>query len=154
MLKKLLYLLVEGIAKVHDKILTLNDAFEYTFTDKELHFIIIAIIGIAILFVIHPLFVALSKKHVMVISWIYVTTLIVVITFAIEIGQKITNTGNMEFADIMFGIIGFFTAFFAFCFVRGIWHFIIKMINKNKKKKMLEYRRTLKEKNAIDVIEE
>jgi len=153
MLKKLLYLLVEGIAKVHDKILTLNDAFEYTFTDKELHFIIIAIIGIAILFVIHPLFVALSKKHVMVISWIYVTTLIVVITFAIEIGQKITNTGNMEFADIMFGIIGFFTAFFAFCFVRGIWHFIIKMINKNKKKKMMEFRRTLKEKNEVEIVE-
>lgn len=147
MLKKLLYLLVEGIAKVHDKILTLNDSYEYAFTDKELHFIIIAIIGIAILFVIHPLFKALSKKHVMVISWIYVTTLIVVITFAIEIGQKITKTGNMEFADIMFGIIGFFTAFFAVCFVRGIWHFILKMVDKHKKKKMLEYKRSLQEKN-------
>ena len=36
----------------------------------------------------------------MVIAWIYVFTLIIVITFAIEIGQKVTNTGNMEFADI------------------------------------------------------
>ena len=140
MLKKLLYLIVEGIAKVHDKILTLNDTFEYTFTDKELHFIIIAIIGLSILFVIHPLFKALSKNHVMVISWIYVTTLIVVITFAIEIGQKITKTGNMEFADIMFGVIGFFTAFFAFCFVRGIWHFSVKMVKKYKEKKMVEDR--------------
>ena len=149
MLKKLLYLIVEGIAKIHDKILTLNDTFEYTFTDKELHFIIIAIIGIAILAIVHPLFKALSKKHVMVISWIYVTTLIVVITFAIEIGQKITNTGNMEFADIMFGLIGFLAIFFVFCFVRGIYHFIIKMINKNKKKKMMEFRSKLKENKEI-----
>ena len=34
-------------------------------------------------------------------------TLIIVITFAIEIGQKVTNTGNMEFADIVFGVVGF-----------------------------------------------
>ena len=85
----------------------------------------------------------------MVISWIYVTTLIVVITFAIEIGQKITNTGNMEFADIMFGLIGFLAIFFVFCFVRGIYHVIIKMINKNKKKKMMEFRSKLKENKEI-----
>lgn len=138
MLKEFLYFIVKGIAKVHDSIMTLNDSFEYTFSDKELHFIIIAIIGIAMLFVVHPLFVALSKKHVMVISWIYVTTLIIVITFGIEIGQKISKTGKMEFADIMFGVLGFFAVFFAFCFVRGIWHFILRMIKKYKEKNSLK----------------
>lgn len=39
-------------------------------------------------------------------------TLIIVITFAIEIGQKVTNTGNMEFADIVFGVVGFIVMFF------------------------------------------
>lgn len=136
-MKEILYFIVEYIAKIHDKILTLNDTFEYTFSDKELHFIVIAIIGMAILFVVHPLFKALSKKHVMVISWIYVTTLMVVITFAIEIGQKVTNTGNMEFADIMFGLIGFFAAFFTFCLVRGICHFIAKKIREGKEKKKM-----------------
>lgn len=132
MLKELLYLIVEGIAQIHDKMLTINDSFEYTFSDKELHFIVIGIIGIMILFIIHPLFKALSKNHVMVISWIYVTTLMVVLTFAIEIGQKITNTGNMEFADIMFGLMGFFVAFFIFCFIRGIWKFCGRIIKKLK----------------------
>lgn len=41
-------------------------------------------------------------------------TLIIVITFAIEIGQKVTNTGNMEFADIVFGVVGFIVMFL-FC---------------------------------------
>lgn len=48
------------------------------------------------------------------VAWIYVFTLIIVITFAIEIGQKVTNTGNMEFADIVFGVVGFIVMFFIF----------------------------------------
>ncbi len=57
----------------------------------------------------------------MVIAWIYVFTLIIVITFAIEIGQKVTNTGNMEFADIVFGVVGFIVMFL---FLRSSGRFI------------------------------
>ena len=57
------------------------------------------------IFVVYPVFKWLAKHdHVMVIAWIYVFTLIIVITFAIEIGQKVTNTGNMEFADAERGL--------------------------------------------------
>ena len=48
-------------------------------------------------------------------------TLIIVITFAIEIGQKVTNTGNMEFADIVFGVVGFIVMFL---FLRSSGRFI------------------------------
>ena len=58
------------------------------------------------------------------ITWIYVFTLIVVITFAIEIGQKITGTGSMEFADIAFGILGFVLMYAAFVLVRAIFRLI------------------------------
>ena len=125
-----LYFVVEIIYMFHEKLLGINDAFEYTFSDKELHFIVIAIIGMLLLFVIYPLFKALSRKHVMVIAWIYVFTVMIVLTFAIEIGQKITNTGNMEFADIMFGLVGFLAAFFVFCIIRGIYHLIRKYLIK------------------------
>lgn len=123
-----LYWVVERIAEVHRYLLTLNDSFEYVFTDKELHFLVIGFIGMAMLFVVYPIFKALSRNHVMVIAWIYVFTLILVITFAIEIGQKVTNTGAMEFADIVFGVVGFLFMFLLFSVIRGIYHLIRNML--------------------------
>ena len=135
-MKDFLYWIVEGIALFHGKILQLNDSFETTLSDKELHFLVIGIIGMIAIFIIYPLFLKLSKKHVLAIAWIYVFTLIIVLTFAIEIGQKITNTGEMEFSDIMFGVVGFLSMFAVFCILRGIFNIIkrliIKRIEENK----------------------
>ena len=122
-MKAFLYGVVEIIARIHSYLLRLNDAYEYNFTDKELHFLIIGALGMAMIFVVHPVFKWLARNnHIMVISWIYVFTLIVVITFAIEIGQRVTNTGAMEFADIMFGVFGFITMFLVFSVLRGGYH--------------------------------
>ena len=121
-MKELLYKIVEYIAKIHNYLLRLNDANEYNFTDKELHFLVVGIMGMAFIFVVYPIFKWLAKRdHVMVIAWIYVFTLIIVITFAIEIGQKVTNTGNMEFADIMMGVMGFVVMFVIFSIIREIY---------------------------------
>ena len=81
------------------------------------------------IFVVHPVFKWLARNnHIMVISWIYVFTLIIVITFAIEIGQRVTHTGAMEFADIMFGVFGFISMFLIFSVFRGVYHLILKLI--------------------------
>ena len=48
------------------------------------------------------------------------STSILVITFAVEIGQRLTNTGNMEFADIVFGIGGFIVMFAVYAVYRAI----------------------------------
>lgn len=121
-MKELLYKIVEYIAKIHNYLLRLNDANEYNFTDKELHFLVVGVMGMAFIFVVYPIFKWLAKRdHVMVIAWIYVFTLIIVITFAIEIGQKVTNTGNMEFADIMMGVMGFVIMFVIFAIIREVY---------------------------------
>lgn len=131
-LKEFLYKIVEIIADIHEYILSLNDAYEYNFTDKELHFIVIGLLGMALVFVIYPLFKWMAEKgHVMIITWIYVFTLIIVITFAIEIGQKVTNTGAMEFADIVMGVFGFIAMFAVFIAVRGIYHCIIDIFKRH-----------------------
>ena len=118
-----LYRLMGIIAKIHNYIMRLNDKFEYNFSDKDLHFLVIGLLGMAMIFVVYPVFKWLaSKKHIMVIAWIYVFTLILVITFAIEIGQKISNTGSMELADIILGVMGFIVMFAVFAAVRGIYH--------------------------------
>lgn len=132
-MKELLYKIVEYIAKIHNYILRLNDSYEYNFTDKELHFLVIGVLGMGLIFVVYPLFKWLARHdHVMVIAWIYVFTLIIVITFAIEIGQKVTNTGNMEFADIVTGVFGFVVMFFVFSIIREIYKLIRDLIRGDK----------------------
>ncbi len=133
-MKELLYWIVEWIAKIHNHILRLNDAYEYNFTDKELHFLVIGMMGMGFIFVVYPVFKWLAKHdHVMVIAWIYVLTLIIVITFAIEIGQKVTGTGNMEFADIVMGVFGFIVMFLVFSVVRGIYKLIRNLTRGDRK---------------------
>ena len=126
-MKEFLYWIVEIISKIHNKILSFNDSYEYVLDDKQLHFVVIGLLGMLLLFAIYPLFKWLSKNHVLVIAWIYVFTVIIVITFAIEIGQKVTGTGNMEFADIVFGIAGFMAMFLVFAIIRWIIHMIIDL---------------------------
>lgn len=133
-MKQLLYILVGYIAKVHSLILRLNDKFEYNFSDKQLHFLVIGVLGMGMVFVVYPVFKWLAKRnHVMVIAWIYVFTLIMGITFAIEIGQKITGTGAMEFADIVFGVLGFAVFFLIFALIREIYHGIKKIVEYSKR---------------------
>lgn len=140
MLKQFLYLIIEIITRIHNKILSLNDAFEYNFTDKELHLLVIGALGMLMIFGVYPFFKWLAKNnHIMTISWIYVFTMIIVITFAIEIGQKVTNTGNMEFADIMFGLVGFLLMFGVFAIAREIYHGIRWLIKYVIEKKKIEY---------------
>ncbi len=133
-MKELLYWIVGWITRIHNYILRLNDAFEYNFTDKELHFLVIGVLGMALIFMVYPVFRWLAKRdHVMTIAWIYVFTLIIVITFAIEIGQKVTNSGNMEFTDIMTGVFGFVLMFLVFSAVRAVWKLIYGLFSRKNK---------------------
>lgn len=130
-MENFLYAIVSLIARIHNSILTINDQVEYGFTDKELHFIVIGILGLLLVVLIHPIFKWLSDTgHIMVVSFFYVFTVIIVITFAIEIGQAITGTGNMEFYDIVYGIFGFLAAFGAFAIIRGIYLLMRKYLSR------------------------
>ena len=127
-MKEFLYKIVEYIAKIHSFIMGLNDRYEYNFTDKQLHFLVIGILGMAMIFAIYPIFKWLANRdHIMTITWIYVFTLIIVLTFAIEIGQQVSHTGTMEFADIMFGIVGFLLMYIVFAVCRAVIKWIIDM---------------------------
>ena len=101
--------IVAWATRAHDVIMTINDRYEYRLSDKQLHFIIIGAMGLALLGLVYPLFRRLSRhRRVLAISWIYVLTVLVAVTFAIEIGQRVTGTGYMEFGDIVAGLGGFF----------------------------------------------
>ena len=130
-MESILEALVVLIAKSHSYILSLNDAYEKNFTDKQLHFLVIGLIGLAMVLVIYTLFKALSQNHVLIIVFIYVFTLILVLTFAIEIGQWYSGSGTMDLDDVIFGIVGFLLMFVIFAVIReiilAIWRLIRKL---------------------------
>ena len=134
-MEQLLYTIVGLVARIHYWILSWNDANETSFTDKELHFLVIGIVGIVLICILHPLFLWLSRNgHTMIISFFYVFTVIIVIAFAIEIGQGMTGTGSMEKGDITYGILGFLCFFVIFAIIRAIVHLIIKLKNEHSRK--------------------
>lgn len=93
-------------AQFHESLLRLNDSFELQLGDKELHFVIMAILGMLLFFMVHLVFKRLAKWSITAISFIYVFTVMTVLGFAIEIGQKISGTGEMDFADVVAGLNG------------------------------------------------
>jgi hypothetical protein len=131
-MKHILYTIIDLISRAHEYFMALNDEHALFLTDKQLHFLVIGLIGMALIFVLHPLFTILAKTdHVMVISWLYVFTVIIVLTFAIEIGERASGLGKMEFADIAFGVVGFMVMFAAFAVVRGIFRYIIDIFKRD-----------------------
>ncbi len=62
-MSKFLYALVGMVAKIHNYIMRLNDAYEYNFTDKELHFLVIGVLGMLFIFVVYPFFKALAPER-------------------------------------------------------------------------------------------
>ncbi len=109
---RIIYYFITLITKLHTKLLSINDNRGFDLTDKQLHFLIIGIFGFCMLMVIQPIFKWLSKHHAeLMITFMYVFTIVVVVSFAIEIGQAWSGTGDMDFYDIASGILGFFVFF-------------------------------------------
>ncbi|EDL64337.1 hypothetical protein [Bacillus sp. SG-1] len=106
--------LAEVVNQLHDLLIMLsNDLLGLSLTDKDLHFWIMGFIGIGAFFVVFIITKWLSRLPfgVTMIAFLYTMTFMFVLVFAIEIQQAITNRGNMEFADAVIGLWGFFALF-------------------------------------------
>ncbi len=109
---EILKMLVQIAARLHNYIIRVAEKLTGGISDKWLHFLVIGLVGSVLVLILYPLFKELAERKLhLITTFIYVFTLMVVLTFAIEIGQKITNTGNMEFADIVAGLTGFMCMF-------------------------------------------
>jgi hypothetical protein len=129
--------LTEAVNTFHDLLILIVAGLGFEINDKQLHFWIMGILGMGILFVVHPLFKWIAKWNILSLSFVYTFTVLVVIVFAIEIQQKITNRGNMEFQDAVIGLWGFLVFFFIYLCIKGILFAIGKLIKKAKKSSSL-----------------
>ncbi|MBU3091670.1 hypothetical protein K2F40_10025 [Clostridium sp. CM028] len=127
---EMLKVMVSIVNELHDLIENFSSGFNTQLDDKQLHFIVIAIIGMLIYFVVNMAFKAMAKYSISILSFIYTFTVLLVIVFAIELEQKLTNRGQMEFADIVAGVWGFIAVFAVYIIIYNLISFIKKSIKK------------------------
>lgn len=133
MFKHFLYDAVGLVAKFHSWFLALNNDSQLHLTDKQLHFLIIGIVGMAIFFIVDPIIRNLARKgKIGAVSWAYSLTLIIGLAFAIEIGQHVTGTGLMEFSDIVFGVVGFLVLHLVWVLLKGLITAVSRLFHKKK----------------------
>lgn len=138
-MRTLLQLLIDIFAYFHSYFVEITQLWGLNFTDKQLHFIVIGIVFLFLYIFTDILFRALSKISISIITFIFSFTLSIVISFAIEIGQYQSGTGNMELADIAWGIYGFFVFITIFEIIRALYRFtryLIMNLVEQKKSKM------------------
>lgn len=121
------------VAQIHESLMHLNDDFELYFGDKDMHFIVMAVLGMILFFMVHFVFKRLAKWSITAISFIYVFTVMTVLGLAIEIGQKITGTGDMDFRDVVAGLYGVL-AFFAVYTVYRLIVLLVRHLMRGRKK--------------------
>ncbi|GIM28194.1 hypothetical protein CPJCM30710_08600 [Clostridium polyendosporum] len=127
--------LMKAVNDIHDVIIKQAHSAGYNFSDKQLHFILIGIVGMLIFVATQSVFRWLAKYSITAISFIYTFTVLMVIVFGIEIGQKITKRGNMEFADIVAGVNGFLYIFIVYLIIRIITYLMKKILSYSNNKK-------------------
>lgn len=123
------------MAQVHDSLMRINDGFELRLGDKDLHFVIMALAAMLLFFLVHAVFRRLAKWSITAVSFIYVFTVMTVLGFAIEIGQRISGTGEMDFADIVAGLYGVLAFFAVYTAYRLLAMGVHVLLGKNRKPK-------------------
>ena len=133
MFESILYEGTMVVAQIHESLMHLNDNFELYFGDKDMHFIVMAVLGMILFFMVHFVFKRLAKWSITAISFIYGFTVMTVLGLAIEIGQKITGTGDMDFRDVVAGLYGVL-AFFAVYTVYRLIVLLVRHLMRGRKK--------------------
>ena len=115
------------INNIHDFIVYILSAMGIDLTDKGLHFWTIGVIGIVLFLVADNVFKRLAKWSVSAISFVFTFLFLTVLVFGLEIEQKITGRGNMEFSDIVSGLWGFIALFMVYLIVIAAIYFIKRL---------------------------
>jgi hypothetical protein len=113
-------MLTELLNNIHDFInVYANQSLHLGLDDKDLHFWIMGIIGIFVFLIVLIFSKFLSKLPfgITILSFLYTFTFMVVLVFAIEIQQAITNRGHMEFQDAIVGLWGYVVFFLGFVII-------------------------------------
>ena len=113
----------------HDKLILSTRYMGLHLNDKQLHFLVIGLLGIVLFLFVNRVFKYLIRYSLTAISFIYTFTVLVVLVFAIEIEQKMTGRGSMEFQDILEGLWGFLVIFIIYMGCVIIFRYLKKLFS-------------------------
>jgi hypothetical protein len=133
--KDVIKFFADAVNNLHDLLIVIVQLFGLEVTDKQLHFWVIGVFGMVSFTFVQIFFKWMAKYSITAISFVYTFTILIVIVFAIEIQQKVTNRGNMEFQDAVIGLWGFCVLFFVYLAIRITYWLMTKAFVKNKKNK-------------------
>ncbi|MFC5466196.1 hypothetical protein [Lederbergia graminis] len=130
-MKEFILIIADIVNGIHDLLNAMAKQTGLNLTDKDLHLWVFGIVGITFFLITHLIFTKLAKLSITAISFIYTFTVMFILVFAVEIQQKITGRGEMDFADAVISLWGFLLFFAAFLAIKGII-FLVKYILKRK----------------------
>ena len=105
-MRQCLYWIIDRVHDAHDWILHLNDSYELYLSDKQLHFIVMGLLGLLVYALARAGIRWIGRRSPSALGWVYSLTAMLAITLAIEIAQKATGTGSMEYMDVAMGMWG------------------------------------------------
>lgn len=120
---------------IHDLIVIIISRLGLPVNDKMIHFFFIGFLGLTLYIFVDFTFKKIAKYGISLLSFIYTFSVILVVSLVIEIQQKITGEGNMEFADIIYGMWGFFLFLVVFLVISLVFRVIWKRVKQKQSKK-------------------
>lgn len=122
--------LADLVNNLHDIILAVSRMLRLNMTDKELHFWLIGSIGILLFLISDYIFRRVARWSISILSFIYTFTVLIVVVLGLEIEQKITGRGNMEFTDVIAGVWGFLVMFGVYSAARVLVWLTLKYLGR------------------------
>jgi len=119
-MKEFILIIADIVNGFHDLLYKLANYTGLNLTDKDLHLWVFGIIGIIFFLFTHILFKKLAQYSITAISFVYAFTVMFILVFAVEIQQKITGRGEMDFNDAVISLWGFLLFFGVFLIIKGI----------------------------------
>lgn len=129
-MKLLLQALIDIFNFFHRLFSTLSKDLGLGMNDKALHFYVIGVIFFILYLFINPIFKKLGQYSIKLLSFIYVFTLALVVSVAIEVAQYQSRSGQMDLMDVIWSLFGFLVIFLGFELFMAIIKFITKQIKK------------------------
>lgn len=106
----------------HDGIIQVVQTLGFEVNDKALHFIVVGIIGLILFSVGDILCKHFGNRFASIASFVFSLIIVTLFAIAIEVIQGLTNSGNVEFADIAYGLAGFIFFFIVHVFIECMFN--------------------------------
>ena len=107
--------------ELHHVIGLVTERMGLELSDKDLHFWTFGLFGVIMFILVDMLFRQIAKWSISALSFLYTLTFLAILAISIEVQQRITQQGAMQFSDIAAGLLGFLVLFVAYALSKTVW---------------------------------